>query len=87
MNWIFSKVVPACMILGILAFPAFGGQIKYEVTAWNGYVAVRQRDSGKLSITDTRLSMLSPEDRCLLEEGILCENEQTLIETLENFCS
>lgn len=87
MNWIFTKVVTAAMILGILALPVFGSSTKYEIVAYDGYVAVRDGENGNLCLTATRTELLPPNDQRLLQAGIPCEGGQSVLWYLENFCS
>lgn len=87
MSRVFTKVIAAVMILGILVPSAFGSGAKYEIFAQDGYVAVRSRENGSLRRTNTRTELLPKADQRLLEAGIPCENGQTVLRYLENFCS
>lgn len=87
MNLIFSKVITAATILGILIVPAAGSGAPYEIISHEGYVAVRSAEGGKLRVTGTRTALLPLEDQLLLSAGIPCENAQRVLGVLENFCS
>ena len=87
MNQIFTKVIAAVMILGILTLAVYGSGAKYEIFAYDGYVAVRNRENGSLRVTSARTDLLPVEDQKLLWAGIPCENGQKVLWYLENFCS
>ena len=87
MNWIFTKVILAGIILGILTLPAGAKGAKYEVGIREGLVVVRDLEEEQLFYTLTPAELLPPEDRALLEAGIFCENRRELSQVLENFCS
>ena len=59
----------------------------YIVTEKDGRIAVKNIESGKITLTDTAVSTLTDSDRRLLRKGIELSTKNELRRVLEDYCS